>query len=267
MLGSRFEGALEGAKRGSPERRAPGGRPFLDVEGLTVPGRLHDVSLTVGRGEVLGIAGLVGAGRSTLLRAIAGLEPLARGALTVGESRVPWPTRPRQSQLLGIALAPENRRTEGLVLSRSAAENIVLSSLRSVGRGGFATSAQARREAAAIADRVGFGATRLGAGAGTLSGGNQQKVVLAKCLRTQPALLLIDEPARGIDVGAKAEIFGLLRELSAQGMGVVMVSEETEELVAFADRVVVLCRGAVSGRFEGDDVALDAIVRAMFPVA
>ena len=123
------------------------------------------------------------------------------------------------------------------------------------------------REAGSVVDGVGFASERLGAPAGTLSGGNQQKLVLAKWLRAQPRVLLVDEPARGVDVGAKAEIFALLQELSQEGMGVMIVSEELEELAAFADRVLVLCRGTVAAEFNPSAVSLDEIGRAMFPAA
>jgi ABC-type sugar transport system ATPase subunit len=268
MLDSRFEGALERARTGhrDGQRREPAAE-LLRITGLSVPGRLTNVSLAVGRGEILGVAGLVGAGRTTLLRALAGLEPASTGAMALDGRPVRWPTTPRRAHRLGIALAPEDRRTQGLVLSRSGGENVVLPSLRTVGTKGFATRRTVLREAGAVVNGVGFASDRLGAAAGTLSGGNQQKLVLAKWLRAGPRVLLVDEPARGIDVGAKAEIFALLQELSKKGMGVVIVSEELEELAAFADRVLVLCRGSVAAGFDPSAVSLDEIGRAMFPVS
>lgn len=270
MLGQRFENALERARTGHQRQRQRqtmerGTR--LAVDGLTVPGRLANVSLRVGRGEILGVAGLVGAGRTTLLRAVAGLEQSATGTLEIDGRRVNWPSTARRAWDLGIALAPEDRRRQGLVLGRSAADNVVLSSLQTVGRGGFATRRSIRRAADATASRVGFTTSRLAAASGTLSGGNQQKIVLAKCLRAEPRILLVDEPARGIDVGAKAEIFGLIEDLSKQGMGVIIVSEETDELIAFADRIIVLCNGAVATEFaEPSKISADELGRAMFPV-
>lgn len=268
MLGRRFEGALERARSQHRHQRERIARPTrLKVHGLTVRGTLSNISLHVGRGEILGIAGLVGAGRTTLLRSIAGLERSARGALEVDGVSVIWPSTARRAQRLGITLAPEDRRRQGLVLGRSGAENVILSSLRRVGTARFATRRTAIRAARDTTSRVGFAQDRLTAPAGTLSGGNQQKLVLAKCLRAQPRILLVDEPARGIDVGAKAEIFALIQDLSKQGMGVIIVSEELEELVAFADRIVVMCNGAITAEFnEASDVTPDQLGRAMFPV-
>ncbi len=267
MLGERFEGALERAKHGYRRTLDRSGPNRLEVAGLTVPGRLRDIGLEVRRGEIVGVAGLVGAGRTSLLRALAGLEPSASGVLTLDGRPVRWPSTPQAARALGIALAPEDRRRQGLVLGRRGSENVVLSSLRSVGRGGLARRRDVVEAADATAGKVGFARTRLLAPAGTLSGCNQQKLVLAKCVRTAPRVLLVDEPARGIDVGAKAEIFGLLQDLSEQGMAMVVVSEDIEELVAFVDRVVVLCRGEVTAELEPEQATPDALGRAMFPVA
>ena len=263
MLGRTFEGAVDHAQ--SEHRRAADpASALMEVRNLRIPGRLEGVSLTLGRGQVLGIAGLVGAGRTSLLRALAGAEPLASGELWLDGEDVPWPSRPPDAVGLGLAFAPEDRRAQGLVLGLPGRDNVALPSLSEMAHGGWLTERATQREAAAISPSVGLSAERLGTAAGTLSGGNQQKVVLAKCLCARPKVLLADEPTRGIDVGAKAEIFGVLRRFAADGLGVIMVSEDTEELIAFADRVIVLAGGTVTGHFEGSALSLEAVMKAMF---
>jgi ABC-type sugar transport system ATPase subunit len=266
MLGDRLEKVVgHDESRESGRRRRPTGSVLLRVEGLTVPGVLSDVHLDIREGEMLGIAGLVGSGRTSLLRSLAGAEPAATGHMTFADESVPWPTTPWKALQLGIALAPENRRSEGLVPLASAAENVCIPSLRRVGTHGLIWRRRVVDHATGVARRVGFPAGRLRARSATLSGGNQQKIVLAKWLFGKPRLLLVDEPVRGIDVGAKAEIFALLQELVEQGMTIVMVSEETEELIALVDRMVVLRRGTVAGVLKGAEMQEEAILRLMFP--
>jgi ABC-type sugar transport system ATPase subunit len=263
MLGRTFGGVVDDAQ--SRERRREGtASTLLEIRDLHVPGRLEGVSLTLRRGEVLGVAGLVGAGRTTLLRALAGVEPLATGRLSLEGDAVAWPSRPADAVRLGLAFAPEDRRAQGLVLGLPARDNVTLPSLAKVSRGGWLTTRTTQRAAAAITPSVGLPPGRLAVSAGTLSGGNQQKVVLAKCLGARPNVLLADEPTRGIDVGAKAEIFGVLRRFASDGHGVIIVSEDTEELIAFADRVIVLAGGSVSGDFEGAALSLEPVLKAMF---
>ena len=274
MLGDRLEKVVghglekvvgHDGPREDGRRRTATGSELLRVQGLTIPGVLSNVHLDVREGEMMGIAGLVGSGRTSLLRALAGAEPAASGRLTIAGEAVPWPTTPWNALQLGIALAPENRRTEGLVPLANAAENVCIPSLRQVAAHGLVWRRRIVNRATEIVQRVGFPPDRLRAQSGTLSGGNQQKIVLAKWLFGKPRLLLVDEPVRGIDVGAKAEIFALLHQLVEQGMTVVMVSEETEELIALVDRMVVLRRGTVAGVLEGAEMQIEPILRLMFP--
>jgi ABC-type sugar transport system ATPase subunit len=264
MLGERYReglGAAAGGRRADSRPR----RPLLEVEDLTVPGRLKPLRFTVGAGEIVGIAGLVGSGRTSLLRALAGAEPMSSGRMTVDGRAVRWPISPAAALGYGIALAPQDRRAEGLVLGRSCEENVMLSTLRSSSRFGMISRGRLRNGAQQASDSVALPSHRLRAPARHLSGGNQQKTVLAKCVRRRPRLLLVDEPARGIDVGGKAEIFKLLRALADDGMGVVMVSEEIEEVAELSDRVVVLSKGAVTAEFEGTEISLDGVLSKMFP--
>lgn len=268
MLGDRLEQVVgHDAPTKTSVRGQARGKELMRVERLRLPGILTDVNLNVREGEMIGIAGLVGSGRTSLLRSLAGAEPSATGRLTVAGETVRWPRTPRDALRLGIALAPENRRTEGLVALASAAENVCLPSMAEVGERGLVWRSRVLERANGSATEVGFPTKRLRARAATLSGGNQQKIVLAKWLYTKPRILLVDEPVRGIDVGGKAEIFALLQQLVAQGMTVVMVSEETEELLALVDRMVVLRHGTVTGVLEGQDMQLERILRLMFPAS
>ena len=222
------------------------GSHALSVEHLSVPGIFRDISFHVDRGEILGIGGLVGSGRSTLLRCLSGDGgKRASGEMTLGGRRTRLPKSPAHALRNGIAYIPEDRRTHGLVRTMSALENIMLPEFRGnplalVSR----RSSERRAHAATI--RVGFDPSRLGSDAETLSGGNQQKLLLARWVsRTNMQVLLADEPTRGIDVGAKAEILHTLHELASTGLAIIVVSSEFEDLEAIANRVLVLSAGRV----------------------
>ena len=238
----------------------------LEVSGLCIPPKLTGVDLTVRRGEIVGIAGLAGSGRTTLLRALAGAGPVADGRMAVRGRDVAWPLSPRQAQRLGIMLAPENRRTQGLVLQLSAAENIRLASLGRTSRHGFLTRKFLRRAAMPLAEKVQFPVPRLDAMAATFSGGNQQKLVLAKALSTQPRVLLLDEPLRGIDIGAKVEIQHLILSLANDGVGILVADEDLNFLASFADRIIVLSRRTIAAEHIGDDIDPSRVLKDMFAV-
>lgn len=222
----------------------------VDVQALRVPGVLEDVSFTAYEGEILGIAGLVGSGRSSTLRALAGLTPTATGALAINDAPVTWPRTVRSALRHGIALVPEDRQGEGLVLGQSAAPNITLSDLHAVSRWGWLRPRLRQRAAEAAARGYGLDKHMMRNPVRELSGGNQQKVVLARWAHKTPTVLLADEPGRGIDIGAKAQILGTLRQFAAAGRTVIMVSSESEELLAFADRILVLRRGQIAAEFD-----------------
>lgn len=248
-------------------RRGAGVRlPMLRVRGLSVPGRVDGFSFDLARGEVLGIAGLVGAGRSEVLRALAGAEPGSGGRLQIDGDELPWPGTVREAMRHGIVLAPEDRKRQGLVLSRPALSNLFLADLRSVARGPVLDTARRRRDGEGLARRLGFNPARLGDTALALSGGNQQKLVLGKWLHRRPRILLLDEPTRGIDLGAKQEIFGTIRELSEDGMSVILVSSDLEEVVEHADRILVMARGRQIATLEGEEASVERILNLIFAV-
>jgi ABC-type sugar transport system ATPase subunit len=250
-----------------PARRRPPGETVLRVRHLADGGKLRDVSFDLRRGEVLGVAGLLGSGRTELLRAVVGLERPVAGDLEVHGRRV-WPPDPRTMRGLGVGLVPEDRKGEGAVLDLSVEENLAMACLPRVSRlGVLSTSARARvaEESIARLDIVPPAREALARG---LSGGNQQKVVIAKWLNAQVDVLLMDEPTRGIDIHAKEQIYELIGELVDQGLGIVVVSSELEELLALCDRILALRDGRIVAEVRPDETTLaDVLALAMGEVA
>ncbi|OWJ63737.1 sugar ABC transporter ATP-binding protein [Inquilinus limosus] len=232
------------AGRAQPRPRAP----VLEATGIEVEGLISDIDIALREGEIVGIGGLVGSGRSTLLRALAGLEPRARGRIRIsGDPARPLPRTPRQALDLGIALVPEDRKGQGLALSMTARDNILLSDFAAVATGGLLSERMMTARAAALASAYGFDAHRLSVEARHLSGGNQQKLLLARWSHRKPRVLLADEPTRGVDVGAKEEILLMFRRLADEGLAIILVSSELEEIAANADRILVLSAGKPAG--------------------
>ncbi|MDX6716679.1 MAG: ribose transport system ATP-binding protein [Baekduia sp.] len=263
MLGHVLTNPRSAARR----RRAPAEEhAALRVEGLSVPGVLDDISFTLGRGEILGLGGLVGSGRTELLRALAGADGDAHGRLFVNGHQRPWPRTVRSALALGIALAPEDRQSQGLVASMSAGANVALTDMGSVASGPVLAERSRLRRAAEVLRPLAFDATRLREPAASFSGGNQQKLVVGKWLHRRPDVLLMDEFLRGIDIGAQAEMLAVVTRLAADGMSVILVSSELEELVDAADRVLVLTRGRVVGEVERAGASVERILRLAFGV-
>ena len=235
-----------------PDRGTATSTAALTVDKLSGR-RVQDVSFTAYRGEVLGIGGLAGSGRSELLRILAGAQKHTTGTITVGETQLPHSAGVAKTLDAGMALVPEERRTQGVILSASIQDNIALANIATVSSLGMVSGGR-------IADITKRGMTDLQVKArssrqpvGELSGGNQQKVVLAKMLARNPAVLLMDEPTRGIDVGTKAEIYRLIRMLAAQGTTVVAVSSELPELIGMSDRVLIMHEGHIAGEARSED--------------
>jgi ABC-type sugar transport system ATPase subunit len=264
----RLVAAMLGTLRAAPTRddRVTRGPEVLAVRDLGVEGRVAGVSFVLHEGEVLGIAGLVGSGRSEVLRALAGADPAATGTLAIDGRARPLPRNVRDGIAMGLALAPEDRKHQGLVLGRSALSNLTLTDLHAVARGPVIDEGRRNRRARRLANDVGFDANRLGALAGTLSGGNQQKLVIGKWLHRRPRVLLLDEPTRGIDIGAKQEIFRTIRHLTKEKMAVVLVSSDLEEIVEHADRVLVMARGTQIAFLEGAEASEERILKLIFAV-
>jgi rhamnose transport system ATP-binding protein len=244
-----------------PKQDAEIGDVVLEVEGLTRAGVFHDVSFTVRRGEIVGLAGLVGAGRSEIARAVFGVDPYDAGTVTVAGTRIPAHS-PQAAIKAGMAFIPEDRRRQGLVTDASVAENMAAVIRRNLTSAGLLTRARENRAVEPWAARLEVKTNALDAPAKTMSGGNQQKVVIAKWLATKPDLLIIDEPTRGIDVGTKAEVHGLLSELAGQGVAILMISSELPEVLGMADRVLVVCEGRLTADLPRTDATPERVMNA-----
>jgi rhamnose transport system ATP-binding protein len=238
--------------------------PCLTVSGLTVKGVLADINFQVRRGEILGIAGLVGAGRTELLQTIFGVHRLEGGEISLNGTGLKIRS-PEDAMSAGIAYVPEDRKLYGLALNLGISENFALPNLRQLGRYGVLRKKKRDQLAKMYAERLNLRYRSLSQLALLLSGGNQQKIVLGKWLARNPQLLLLDEPTRGIDVGAKSEIYSLIRELTLHGMSILLVSSELTELLALSHRIIVMREGRLSGELAGDAMNEESIVQLATP--
>ncbi|WP_034262729.1 sugar ABC transporter ATP-binding protein [Actinospica robiniae] len=237
------------------------GAVALEVGRLTREGVFTDVSFQVRRGEIVGLAGLVGAGRSEVARAVFGVDKWDAGSVTV-DGRILRPGSPSLAMAAGLALVPEDRRAQGLVMEMSIERNIGLSGLKETSTAGLMSRTGERDRAFDWATKLQVKYARLGDLVGTLSGGNQQKVVLAKWLATKPAVLIVDEPTRGIDVGTKAEVHRLLSQLAADGVAVLMISSDLPEILGMADRVLVMHEGRISAEIPRSEATEQSVMAA-----
>jgi rhamnose transport system ATP-binding protein len=243
-----------------PKDAAEIGEPVLRVRGLRRAGVFRDITFDVRRGEIVALAGLVGAGRTEVARAIFGIDPFNDGEVAIDGQPLPSPS-PTAAMLAGVALVPEDRQQQGLVMELSAKRNATLTLLRQLHRFGLMLPSREKLLAQEWTDRLQFRG-HLDEPVRVLSGGNQQKVVLAKWLATQPKLLIVDEPTRGIDVGAKAEVHRTLSQLAKTGMGILMISSEMPEVLGMADRVLVMHEGRLTGEFSRAEADEEKIMTA-----
>ena len=232
---------------------------LLRATGLTRRHVLDGVTVEARAGEVVGLAGLLGSGRTETAKAIYGAQPLDDGAVEVAGEPVKAGS-PRAAISAGIALIPEDRKADGIIPTLSVRENIVLAALPTISRAGFVSERQQDALVEALMSRLRIKASSPDQRVSELSGGNQQKVLLARVLCLEPRVLLLDDPTRGIDVGAKAEIQGLISDLAEAGLAVVLISSELEEVVEGADRIIVLRDGAVVGTLSGAEVTQDGVL-------
>jgi rhamnose transport system ATP-binding protein len=237
------------------------GAVVLEVEHLNSAGVFTDISFRVRRGEIVALAGLVGAGRSEVARAIFGIDPYDSGVVKVN-GKVLRHHSPRAAMAAGIALVPEDRRQQGLVMDLSIDQNVALASLSRLSKGGLIARSSERNLALEWAQRLQLKFGKMRNPVATLSGGNQQKVVLGKWLARNPSLLIIDEPTRGIDVGTKAEVHRILDGLVAEGMAILMISSELPEVLGMADRVLVIREGHLSANMSRSEADEDSVMRA-----
>jgi rhamnose transport system ATP-binding protein len=244
-----------------PKQAVEPGEVALQVEGLTRPGVFENVSFELRKGEILGMAGLVGAGRTDVARALFGVEPATSGVIKIEGQPVDI-TSPQQAMKLGLAYLPEDRQHHGLILPMTISHNITLPMLSEFARLGWMNNDSERRAARRAADQLEVRAAGIWQKARELSGGNQQKVVLAKWLATQPLILILDEPTRGIDVKTKAAVHGLMSDLAAQGIAILMISSELPEVLGMSDRILVMREGHLTGHFSRAEATQEKIMLA-----
>ncbi|MEP6989902.1 MAG: sugar ABC transporter ATP-binding protein [bacterium] len=238
------------------------GAEVLRAEGITVPGRFENVSLTLHAGEVVGLAGLMGAGRSEVACALFGLDPLRAGTVYFRGERVRI-NDPQKAIRLGIGFVPEDRKRQGLVLCESAMHNTSLPTLAYLSRFRWIRRGVERSQTGALFQKLRVRTPGLDTVVAGLSGGNQQKVVLAKWLAAKPSVLILDEPTRGVDVGAKAEIHALIGELAAQGTAILVISSELPEVLRLSERILVLRDGRLVGEIEREQATQESLLRMM----
>jgi len=245
-----------------PRRASTPGEVMLHVDGLSVEERLHDIRFELRAGEVLGIGGLMGAGRTELLMHLFGVYgQRTRGSLRLNGKELSA-QHPEETIREGLVLVSEDRRRYGLVLEHEVGFNLSLSSLEKVSRAGFIDHECENRSNQAMFDSLRIKATGLSATTGKLSGGNQQKIVIGKALLTEPKVIMLDEPTRGIDVGAKLEIYELINRLTAEGKAVLLVSSELPELIGMSDRILMLHEGRVGGEFTRAEATQEKLMQA-----
>jgi rhamnose transport system ATP-binding protein len=245
-----------------PKKLSESGASILELREISHRSAVRDISFELRRGEILGIAGLVGSGRTELALTIFGITPATSGTILL-EGKPVRIGSPEAARDLGIAYIPEDRGTQGLIRTQTIAENVALANLKKLTRGLFIDAAKLLRSARQAIERFGIKARGPQQVVRELSGGNQQKVVLGKWLSTDPRILIMDEPTRGIDVGAKAEIHQLMRKLAAEGMAILMISSELPEVLGMSDRVLVMNGGRIVAGFGEGEATPEAVGAAM----
>jgi simple sugar transport system ATP-binding protein/ribose transport system ATP-binding protein len=248
-----------------PEQRPcdPTGAPVLQVRNLSAAGRFADVSLDLRPGEIVGVAGLIGSGRTELLRAIFGADSVDSGEIVFGGETIKG-NSPRKSIAKGLVMLTESRKDDGVVMMRSVAENLVMAHLEDVSTAGLLRRDRQRVAVDKLLSDLDVRASSPDAPVSSLSGGNQQKVLFAKCIMGNPRVLMIDEPTRGVDVGAKRAIYDLIIRLAADGMALLVVSSELEEVLGLAHRILVMRRGRVVAQMNADQADEESILAAAF---
>ena len=239
------------------------GKELLRVEGLSSAGKFESISFSLHAGEILGLAGLVGSGRTEVAQAIFGLDPQSAGRVFVEGKSVLIQGRPSRAMELGLGLVPEDRKRHALVLSMTAKENITLPTLSRMASMGWIHGGQEESLAQEYFELMRVRAPDVNVVSASLSGGNQQKIVLARWLAAKCRILLVDEPTRGVDVGSKAEIHGLIEQLATEGSGILLISSELPEILNLSTRILVLRRGRIAGELSRGECSQEAVMRLM----
>lgn len=246
-----------------PKEKTQKGEKILNVRHLTQSPFFEDVSFSLSSGEIVGVAGLLGSGKERVLRAIAGVEPYSRGTITIGQSAVKINSC-HDAIKQGITYLPSDRKEEGIIARMSVTENITLSSLRRYCHLGILRKKREKKSASEFGEKLQIRMANIRTLLEYLSGGNQQKVIIARSLCCRSQIFLFDEPTQGIDIGAKVEIYHLLNELVRQGAGVVISSAELPELIGLCDRILAMYHGRVVGEFRGPEATQESLLRAIF---
>lgn len=244
-----------------PKQNVTIGKPVLKVENYSHPTEFRDISFELRKGEILGVYGLVGAGRSEFAQSLFGITKPSRGRVTLEDREISI-RRPGDAVAHGIVYVPEERGRHGAVLQLPIFQNVSLPSLARTSRNGFLRMAEELALARKYAERFDLRAAALSVPVGTLSGGNQQKVVIGKWLATNPKVIILDEPTKGIDIGSKAAVHAFISELAAEGLSIIMISSELPEIIGMSDRVMVMREGLMEGVFERASLDAEVLVRA-----
>ena len=234
----------------------------MEVKNLTRKGKFEDVSFTLGKGEILGIAGMLGSGRTELLRSIFGADPYDSGTIFVEGQQAPKHATPISMMKMGMGLTPEERKTQGVILIHSIRDNLCYASMDKMTKRHVINDKIRKEFAERQVRELQIKIPDLMAPVDSLSGGNQQKVVLGRWLMTEPKILLLDEPTRGIDVGAKAEIYQLINNLAKQGMAIIVVSSELPEVIGISDRIVTFCEGELTGEYLQEEATQEKLLQS-----
>ena len=248
-------------EQSTKKQAKPSSEVILQIKNLSSGDDVHEVTFDLHKGEILGIAGLVGAGRSALAEAVFGSRKITSGYMKLGHKKVKF-TSPKMAIEHGLGLVPEDRKAQGLFLNMAVWQNIVIAGIKKTTRFGFIRKAETQKISTSLVDRLSIKTPSLGQQVKNLSGGNQQKVIIARWLSLKPKILILDEPTRGIDVGAKAEIHNLLKELATEGVGVLMISSELPEILGVSDRILVMKEGHLVAVLDPELSSQDEIMQA-----
>jgi len=235
------------------------GKTLLEVHNITVDGLFYDISFDLREGEILGFAGLVGSGRTDIVSSLFGIEKIEQGEILI-DGKTANIRRPKDAISLQIGFVPENRKEQGLLMRMSVMENLVFPSTKEYSHNGFINFSREIQVSDEYIEKLSVQTPSKWQLIGNLSGGNQQKVILARWLSTSPRILIVDEPTRGIDIGARSEIHKLLRAFAESGVGIIMISSEMEEVLSISDRIIVMREGRIAARLDSKQTDQETVV-------
>jgi len=262
MMGGR---PVENPSRQQKKTKSKSDKPILKIRGMRRDPVFQDIHLEIHAGEILGLSGLVGAGRSEIARAIFGLDPVDEGEIWFEGRCLPEGFTIQDTMAMGMAMVPEDRQREGLVLPASVEDNLTLPSLIELS-GWMGMHRKPRHEASrSLIEQMGIKTASRASSAQSLSGGNQQKIVLGKWVYRQPRLFILDEPTRGVDVGAKEEVHRMIEQLAAGGSAILLISSDMPEILRLSDRILTLCQGRIKGEIASHEATQEILLQWALP--